>query len=169
MDSFIEKIVSRKKTAKDVLLSIGISFLVFILVFIIIMIRQPIIMQFSLLLVAGLIYLAYRLISGMNVEYEYLVTNGDLDIDMIVSQRKRKRIYSGNCKDFEIVARFPGQKFTNDMKNIKNKITAVSNMASSDIYFIITNFKGAKTVVYFEPNSKMLNNFKTFIPRKVFE
>lgn len=40
----------------------------------------------------GACYLAYLLFTGTSVEYEYIVTNNDLDIDKISGKRKRKRL-----------------------------------------------------------------------------
>lgn len=40
----------------------------------------------------GACYLAYLLLTGTSVEYEYIVTNNDLDIDKISGKRKRKRL-----------------------------------------------------------------------------
>lgn len=40
----------------------------------------------------GACYLAYLLLTGTSIEYEYIVTNNDLDIDKISGKRKRKRL-----------------------------------------------------------------------------
>ncbi len=118
----------------------------------------------DILLLMALIYL----IRGRNLEYEYAVTNGDLDIDMIIAKRKRKRLFSANCKDFEILARVSHEKF-NEAKNIANKIIAVSSKDSQDIYFLTMHYKEARTLVLFEPDERMLKAFKTYIPKKVFD
>ena len=54
------------------------------------------------------------------------------------------------------------------MQSIKNRIDASSSIDSPDAYFITLNYKGQKTLVIFEPNERMLNNFKIYIPRKVY-
>lgn len=40
----------------------------------------------------GACYLAYILLTGTSIEYEYIITNNDLDIDRISGKRKRKRL-----------------------------------------------------------------------------
>lgn len=167
MDVFIEKIVSRKKGTKDLLQTLGAIIGGFILT--IIVLNVPFLRGLGLFLVVGIIYLMYRLITSRNVEFEYAVTNGDLDIDKIISQRKRKRIFSANCKEFDVIARVKSPQYTHDVQNIKNKIEAVSSMDSPDAFLISLNYKGERTVVFFEPDQRMLNVFKTYIPRKVFE
>lgn len=167
MDVFMEKIVARRKNLKDSLIVSGIILGAIIAIFVIINI--PVINQLGigLFVVAGFIYLAYRLIASRNVEYEYVVTNGDLDIDKIISQRKRKRIFSANCKDFDIVARVKSNSFSQTVQSIKNRIDASSSIDSPDAFFVTLNYKGEKTLVIFEPDEKMLNNFKVYISRKV--
>ena len=167
MDTFIEKIVAKKKNATDSLITMGIILGSIILIFILMNIQILSQLGIGLFLAVGIIYLAYRLITSRNVEFEYVVTNGDLDIDKIVSRRKRKRIFSGSCKEFDIVARVSSSDFTQASQNIKTKIDASSSPSSPDAFYITMNYKGERTMVIFEPDERMLNNFKTFIPRKI--
>lgn len=168
MDTFMEKLVARKKTLADHLINAGIVLAVVLLIMLsmsIDVLRQ---LGINLLFAAGVIYLGYWLISSRNIEYEYIVTNGDLDIDKIISKRKRKRIFSANCKDFDIVSKVKSNSFSQSVQSIKNRIDASSSMDSPDAYFITLNYKGEKTLVIFEPNERMLKNFKIYIARKVF-
>jgi len=166
MDVFMEKIVKRKKDAKDHLITVGIILAGFVIMLFVPII--PYIGSLWLVINAGIIYLMYYLITSRDVEYEYIVTNGDLDVDKIVSKRKRKRIFSANCKEFDVVARLNSDKYDHEARNIKNRLELVSSMKSPDIYFATLNYKGERTIIFFEPSEKMLNSFKTFIPRKVF-
>lgn len=166
MDVFMEKIVKKKKEVKDHIITVGI-----ILAGLIVMLFVPIIPyigQMWLIINAGIIYLMYYLITSLDIEYEYIVTNGDLDVDKIISKRKRKRIFSANCKEFDVVAKLNSDKYDYEARNIKNRLELVSSMNSPDIYFATLNYRGERTIIFFEPNEKMLNSFKTFIPRKVF-
>lgn len=166
MDIFMEKIVRKRKDVKDHLITAGVIFLSVILMLLVLNIQ--ILAQLGLFFVVGICYLAYLLITTRNVEYEYAVTNGDLDIDKIIAQRKRKRIFSASCKTFEVVAKLKSSHFTPQYKNFKNQMNCASSLDSDDVYFIVLNYKNEQTVVYFEPTEKMLQSFRTFIPRKVF-
>ena len=165
MDIFIEKIVARKKTGTDLLINGAIILATIILIPVIFNI--PVVGSMGILVVAAMVYGAYYLITSKNLEYEYVVTNGDIDIDKIVSQRKRKRIFSTSCKEFDILARVKSSHYGRHVQDIKNKITAVSSMDSESAYFATLSYKGEKTVVFFEPDERMLNNFRTFISRKI--
>ena len=107
MDVFMEKIVPKRKDLKDSLIASLIVFFTVVVSLILIVFKIPLLSELGLniFIVAGLIYLAYRLITSRNVEFEYIVTNGDLDIDRITAKRKRKRIFSASCKEFDILAR----------------------------------------------------------------
>lgn len=167
MDTFIEKIVARKKNGQDYLITAGIIFLAIVLL--VVVSSVPVINSFGPILWVGVGFLAFYFIKSRNIEFEFAVTNGDIDIDKIIAQRKRKRIFSGSAKDFEIVAKLKSDKYTNEFKNIKNRIEAVSSLDNPNVFFIVAPFKGERTIVFFEPDNRMLSNFKTFIPRKVFE
>lgn len=106
MDFFNENLVQRRKTGKDVAIIIGIILLGIVLTcaLLLFLLGMPIVGQFFLLLIAGVWFLAYRLISGRKVEFEYIVTNSDMDVDKIVAKRKRTRILSLNAKEIEVMA-----------------------------------------------------------------
>ena len=162
MDTFIEKIVNKKRDFKDTLITVGI--ILAVLIAVPFAFRIPLLNAF---IVVGLVYLAYYLITSRNLEYEYIVTNGDLDIDKIIARRKRKRIFSASCKDFDILAKVKSNSYSLQVQSIKNRIEAVSSMDSDDVYFATLNYKGDRTVVFFEPDERMLNSFKSLIPRKI--
>jgi hypothetical protein len=167
MDTFIEKLITKKRTSKDTLISVGILAGAFVLSFAVMLI--PLINTVAPILIAAIIYFAYIFMKSTNLEFEYSVTNGDIDIDKIMAKRKRKRIFSAMTKDIEIVAKLKSDKYSSEYKNIRNKIEAVSNMEASDIYFIVAPYKSERTIVFFEPDQRMIDAFKAKMPRKVFE
>ncbi len=165
MDTFIEKIIVRKKTTKDYLIIAGVLLGGLVLFFALQLVTF--LRPFFIIITAAIVYIIYQIVIGRNIEYEYIVTNGDLDIDMIIAQRRRKRIFSANCKDFDIVAKLKGGYNDRRVSDVSKKIEAVSSMDSDDIYFATLMYKGERTAVLFEPDDRMLRSFKTFIPRKV--
>ena len=167
MDAFIEKIVHRKKTTKDYLISTGIITASFIVGFAIMLLLTEFIAQFAFLLSVGVIYLGFRLQSRTNLEFEYLVTNGSLDIDKIISQRKRVRIFSADCKEFEAIGRVKSKNYGPHITSGSEQIFAGTNMASETLYFVTLSYKGKKTVLYFEPDQRMLDSFRRYIPSKI--
>lgn len=167
MDVFIEKIVKKKKGPEDAAIITAIVLGGILALFGVAYI--PFVSNFLPLLGLGIIYLGYYLITQRNIEYEYIVTNGDLDIDIIIAKRKRKRIFSATAKDFELVASCSSEHFNSEIKNAKNIIHTEGSKDLKDLYFISLNYKGNKTVVIFEPDEKVLNSLKACVPRKVFK
>ncbi|MFV9568232.1 hypothetical protein [Thermoanaerobacter mathranii] len=167
MDAFIEKLVKRQKTSKDTLFSIGVVIAALIIVFGVIPLI-PIVRNLWIFFLFLFAYLAYYLIRSRNIEFEYSLTNSELDVDKIIDQKKRKHVISVDCRDFEVMAKINSDKFTQDIKTIKNRIEAVSSMSSPDVYFAVFEDKGLKTVLFFEPNEKMIEVIARYIPRKLF-
>ncbi len=165
MDMFIEKIVRKRKSTIDILLLLLIVVAVLIASYLLLML----IPQFAMILIIALFYLAYILISKLNIEYEYALTNGDLDIDMIINQKKRKRLLSVNCKDFDIVAKVDSSQYTRDIKECKNIKDYTSRSKNAEVWFISMRKDGQATVILFEPLEKMIESFAVYIPRKVFK
>lgn len=165
MDFYTEKLIKRRKSVPEI---IYIVLVILIAVegcyyaFIYLGMLSPIV-------ILGIGYLAYYLVTMRNIEYEYIVTNGDIDIDMIINQRKRKRIFSANCKVFEVVARVNSDKYTPQIKSTKNVLDCSSHDSGADKWFIYLKHNGTPKVVIFEPEEKMIDNFRIFIPRKVFK
>jgi len=165
MDIFLEKIVRRKKTPLDItymtmlfIAALLASYFVFLFLG-----------AFAPIVIAGLFYLAYYLASMRNIEFEYIVTNGDLDIDMIVNQRKRKRVFTANCKEFEVVARVNSDQYASHIGQNSKVLDYSSNDPKTEKWFISMTQEGTRKVIIFEPEERMIDNFRTFIPRKVFK
>lgn len=164
MDIFLEKIVKRRKSFMDMALTslyitVAIMASYFALVFL-----GP---GLSPLLILGFGYLAWYLVSLRNIEFEYAVTNGDIDIDMIVNQRKRKRVLSANCKDFEVVAPITSLQYTKEIRETKNVRNYASLSPSSELWFIYWRHDKGPQVILFEPTRQMVDSFRMQNPRKV--
>lgn len=164
MDMFVEKIVKRRKSGLQVALAVGIFVLATVISIVLFLIAPT----FSPILIAGVYYLAYFLVTKQNIEYEYIVTSGDLDIDMIINQKKRKRVFTGNAKDFEMVARIKSDKYDGEIRNCKNVKDYTSHNERADVWFVYTR-QGEPTVILFEPTQSMIDILHTVAPRKVFK
>lgn len=171
MDLFSEYIVKKKKGGKDILKIVGIVIAAIILVFFALGLSAvPLIGGLTLLAVAGVIYGAYYLITNLNVEYEYIVTNGELDVDTILNRRKRKRIITVHSKTFDIVAPVGKDEYKNEENaNFTRVIDASSGKDNGKTYFAVFSKDGQKIKLIFEPTEKMLDSFKIFVPKNVKE
>jgi len=162
-DTFVEYIISKRNTPKDIALKAGIIILAILLSFVIILFLSSV-MPVAFLLTVGVCYGAYYLLTGMNIEYEYSVTNGDIDIDTIIAQRKRKRLLSVNSKNFEKYGKYKREEHLND--NYQRKIFACDHIENPDNwYFTYKDVAKGDTIVVFSPNDRVLNAIKPFLNR----
>jgi len=166
LDIYIEKLVKKKKEIREYLIIIGLSLLIPIsgVVLYFVSFFRSIILPVILIIAYG-IWIA---VSGFNIEYEYILTNDELDIDKIVNMKKRKRILTVSCKEFDILAKKDSENYTEKIEKTENKFTFCSTMKAENLYFVLLNYKNQRTVIYFEPDERMLAEIKRIIPKKVF-
>lgn len=115
-------------------------------------------------LFAGLsIYIGYQLIARMFVEYEYILTNSDLDIDKIINQSKRKRLCTLSLRKVTACGKYT------DSVEISGDETLVSASANNpeldDYYLRFTHKEFGKAVLVFTPSVEVVELIKPFIPR----
>ena len=97
-DFYTEQLIKKQTTGKDRMIKILLILLTVVSVLIIF------IFPFGIILPVALIALDVFMFQRMDVEYEYLFVNGDLDIDKIMHKARRKRVCSVNINDVEILA-----------------------------------------------------------------
>lgn len=167
-DVFIEKIVPRKKSGLDYLKIVGLLLAYFILIFVAIFFLAQYIAFLIPLILFGGGWLVYMLITSLNIEHEYIVTNGDLDIDAIYAQRKRKRQFAGKAKEFELMAHVSDDEYKRLSANKSLKVLdATSNTGAKNTWFIVGQHKGQRTLVLLEPDERMMENLRRFNPSKI--
>ena len=165
-DTFLEKIVYKRKSGKDIAI-IAVALLASVL-----LLTAGVMFgsTFSFLLPLVLIGVGYGMwfvITSTNREYEYIVTNGDLDVDVIIARRKRKRVLSVKAKEFELMAQM-GTVDERDSENNRYKVLDFSSSPKSENrWFILTFYKSESVKVIFEPDERMLKNLKRYNPSKI--
>ncbi len=167
MDTFIEYIVKKKKTAKDYLITAGIVLALLVFAALCLLLNRMFFgIPFILLVFAG--WGAYTLITASNVEFEYILTNTELDIDKIIARRARKRAVTVNFKEIEVCAGTDNPNFRHILeRNVSRTEKLYGDINSGNVYFVDFSRDGEKIRVLFEPNEKILNEIKKINPRCV--
>lgn len=121
-------------------------------------------------LIALLWYGAYLLLGMQNIEYEYILTNSEIDMDKIMSKRGRKRIVSFDFREVNICASVNDSEHNHDYKNVtpSKVFDLVGDRSSGNIYFADFLLDGESARVLFQPTYKMMNEVKKFNPRNIF-
>ena len=162
MDTFVEQIVGKRKEGKEWAIIIGVS-AAFIIVSVLLLMFIPII---SFLLIAGAAYGTWWLITSQNIEYEYSVTNGDIDIDQIVARRKRKRIVSVSGAKIESLAPYDAASFGS--RPFDRKVLAAPSLREEGLWcFTYHSKKNGNTIVVFQPEQRVLDALIAGLPRLV--
>jgi len=167
-DVFKEQLVKKAVTGKNTALRFGIVALAVVVFFFSLTI--PLVQQFSIFVAAVLAFVVYILITRQNIEYEYVFTNGELDIDIIYNKSKRKRLFSSSVKEFEIMAHVQDTAHTRDLSNAMETKDYSSGIVGPNTYAFITAYKGKRIKIIIEPNEMMIKAFSTVLtPRKLFK
>lgn len=162
-DYYSEQLVSKKTdgndTVKKVLIGVA-GVLLGAAVFFLLIYFIPINMVFT-----GLIfYLAFYLMSGVETEYEYIITNGDIDIDKITGKRKRKRLLSAGISDFTAFGKL------DEAKEAGSDVTTVlvtDGSGENDFYADLKHKTAGEVRLIFSPNEKTLESISMYLPRQL--
>lgn len=102
----------------------------------------------------------------MDLEFEYLYVNGDLDIDKIIAKQKRKKVFETNMQNVEVLA--PSGSIELQAFQRAKTYNFSSGMEGHQTYELVTMEKGQTIRIIFEPNETILEGMKMLAPRKVF-
>lgn len=155
MDTFKEQLVKIKSTPKTILLSA----LIWIAAIAITAVALLFLAQLAVLVAFLLFWGAIKLSKKLSIEYEYILTNGDLDVDKIMGQAERKRICSIKCSDIEAVGKYsPGMQ-------LPQNVIVCCNPDDESYFLRGRDSKGNAVCIVIAPNEKMKEAIKAFIPR----
>ena len=163
MDTFFEQIVKKKKTAFEWGGIVATFIVAAILAVLVWVLNLPLLTP---LLIVGILYGAWWLITGLNVEYEYSMTSGVITFTKILGGRSRRQILELTIKEMKEIRPFEeGAKEHLETLGLKNDYVLVSDIDSPDVYYaVFENDKSELEVVYFEATKKALSIFKFYNP-----
>ena len=162
MDTFFEQITAVKKSGKDIAAITGIWLLAFIICFLLVLFMGYL-GSFSFLLIAGALFGAFKLSCRFNVEYEYIVTNGTMDIDKIINKSSRKRVLT-----FELATVSRLEKFNQGLLSSVNskEIVTACNLNDPEAYLMVSSTEGKGTsYLIFAPDERVRGAIVKFVPK----
>lgn len=163
MDTFFEQIIGIRKGAKQYAALIGIWLLVLVISAAVLLFLGKIGI-IAPLLVVGAFYGGYYLSKRLSVEYEYIITNGSMDVDKIVAKSSRKRVASFELAGVESIEKFNA----NSARNYGDKKVVFACNENDNGAYVMT-VKGDKggTVVVFAPNDRIKGAVVKFVPKYI--
>lgn len=162
MDTFCEQLLTIRKTTADWLAILG----YFALASLLSCVAIYFLLYFGMIpIVLSLLFLfiAYKLSVRHNIEYEYIVTNGVLDIDKITNRLNRKRLLSFNLNTVTTLEKLN----INKIQNVdKKQIIFACNKNDSNAYLMVFQKVGNQpNYLIFSPNEKLKNSMVAFLPK----
>ncbi len=93
-DFYTEQMIKKQADSKDTLKKVGLIALTVVSVLLVFVIPVGIILPVVMIVIDVLMF------RNLNVEYEYVFVNGDLDIDKIMNKARRKRMFSVDADQY---------------------------------------------------------------------
>ena len=168
MDTYVEQIVAIRKSPMERLLQIGVIVLGVILILACgLLYVAGAIGMFSILFVVLAVAIGYSMYffaSQLNLEYEYIFTNGDFDVDKIIAKRSRKRVLSGQCRLISEFGKYDPDRLA--ARRFDSRVVACT-VDSAACYAVFSLDEGTEALLIFSPNEKMLTAMKKYAPRVI--
>ncbi len=163
-DLYTELLVKKEKTPKDSLIKYGLIALTAIFVVAGLFIHPLCLIGAVLLGIAD-----YFILPKTDLEYEYLFVNGEFDVDVIMSQQKRKKVCSFSLKESDIAAPEKSHRmdYYNNNQNMK-VLDFSSGNTEHERFAIITRVNEETCKVILEPDQDLKDKMKKTAPGKVF-
>ncbi len=162
-DVFNEQLVARRPNQKDLLQKIGIGAACAVLIFLATIV--PALMSFVVPIIAVVIVGVVFLFRRYNIEYEYVFTNGDLDIDKIINKSKRKNAISVSVRSFVTMVPVANKDYEREVSNFTKLYDFSSGTVKENTYAVIFDRDKEHVKMIFEPDEQMFKAIRNFIPR----
>ncbi len=107
-------------------------------------------------------YLAYKLITDRNIEFEYILAGNSIAMDRIYNKRRRKRMLNCDLTDFDLIAPVASAYYEEHKDNIAKKVSAVSGDNKETEYFGLLEYNGKRTMLVFEADERAVSHIKKY-------
>ncbi|MDE6594975.1 MAG: hypothetical protein K2K44_03070 [Oscillospiraceae bacterium] len=164
MDIFVEQIVKKPVDGKvwTIRILIGLAMGVLLALSLFVLFIIPIV---GLAMAFGVFCGGFRLITNSDCEYEYIVTNGEIDVDKIIAQRKRVRLITAKAPTFEAFG-----EYTDNTPDTDSDVTVVNavgmNESSAETKTYYADFKHASAGnvrLIFSPEERVVEAITPFL------
>ncbi|GKX30941.1 hypothetical protein SH1V18_34210 [Vallitalea longa] len=166
-DIFNEQLVAKSNSLKDNIIRVAIIIGGILLIMVSSMV--PFLVSFLVPIAVVIIIGAVFLMRRLNIEFEYVFTSGDLDIDKIFNKNKRKKFLTIDVRNIEIMAPVDSKDHASELSNYEKVVDCSSGMKKNNTYAAMIVKDGKKLKLIIEPNEKMMKAIKKYIPRKVMQ
>ena len=115
----------------------------------------------------AVIFVGYKLFLRCDREYEYILTNSELDIDVIYSKQARKTIFTLDMKKIDKMVSIKDEKYANDLKRPAKVIDASDGNKIKGTYAILLPEEKGYKKILITPDENFLSLLYKAAPSKV--
>lgn len=163
-DAYYEQLVTRKSKPIDFV----IRFLVVFVIIAVAFFGMPFIGFLAIFVAVLLGVLAfYFVLPRLNVEYEYVLLNHDMDVDAIYNQSKRKRQLSFDIQQAEIMA--PANSPRLQSYHPEKTYDFTSGCTNIKTYALMVLLDQKMTRILLEPDEKMYAHMQNWMGMKLHQ
>lgn len=161
MDIFYEQLIEKIPSSSDNAKKFGIYACAVIVALIIVFISMQTAFATLGLLGAGVVaWGAYYLGTNQFIEYEYIITNGEIDVDKIVGKRKRSRLLTVAVAQFTDFGTYSDSIKNDDDLTI---VLASENVGNNDWFADFESENYGKTRLIFSPDQHFLECISPYL------
>ncbi len=122
-----------------------------------------------LFLIVLVIVLAAFLWQYTKIEYEYNFLSPDFDVDKIIAQNKRKKVFSTDFKEIQLIAPYGSHRLDGYLNGkVAKTLDFSSGNEKKRRYSMIVNQGGSFLHIIIEPSEKTVELFRLTSMQKVF-
>ncbi len=169
MDVFFEQIVRVKRTGKDYLKIAAIWLAAILLIFALFYLMGFSAGMMSVPCVVGVAFVlwgAVKLTKLTYIEYEYIFTNRDFDVDKIIAKSSRQRVLSFKVPSVQKYGKFNPEAKISD--SIQKVCYACDKNTKNAMYIIVPVAKEGTVMLVFEPDERFAKALEENLPRIAF-
>ena len=153
-ETFKEYLIKQKKSPSDVLAQVGLILGTIILIGVAFVLGGDFI---GPILIVAILFGAGFLFSRFSREYEYILTNNELDIDVIYNRSRRKRVMTIDMKKIEIMANIKDERHQSEINKPYKVVNVSDNSNDVNTNFIMTQTPAnGACKIFFSPKSKAM-------------
>lgn len=169
MDKMVEQVVKRKKGTKDFMkkvLTIVVILLLLLTCYVLGMVVNFYFLTIAFFIIIGSIYVVWYIFTSLNVEYEYSIVGGTINIAKIIAKRKRKRLLNFEASKIEEMKEYHGEDFD---ARVYGHVYDLRGADSIDTPYVATvnTDKHGRTALIFNPSRDFLEAMKPHLPRQI--
>jgi hypothetical protein len=122
----------------------------------------------SLTLVCAVsVYGGWKGYSAQRVEYEYCFINGELDVDMVVNNSRRKKLLTLNMRDVDRGGPVTDNEYARFAQKPGIKTRKYAFAEEETLFYLAYTVNGQQQLLLLEPSADMKDMFRQHNPRNI--